>query len=109
MPTDPAPRPELLALLDAIKDNPDEDTPRLVLADWLDEQDNSLDAQRAKFIREHIAQWREQGVRATLLFGDPTCAALAQAWLGPVADLGGRFIRGLPMLTCYAPQLLASD
>jgi uncharacterized protein (TIGR02996 family) len=49
MPPDPptAPRPELVALLDAIKDNPDDDTPRLVLADWLDEQDNQLDAERA--------------------------------------------------------------
>jgi len=25
----PAPRPELLALLDAVKDHPDDDTPRL--------------------------------------------------------------------------------
>ena len=45
-PTAPS-RPELLALLDAIKDNPDEDTPRLVLADWLDEQGNELDSERA--------------------------------------------------------------
>ncbi len=47
MSTDPLapPRPELLALLDAVKDFPDDDTPRLMLADrasmfgdrvWLD-------------------------------------------------------------------------
>jgi uncharacterized protein (TIGR02996 family) len=42
MPSDPIapPRPELLALLDAVKDHPDEDTPRLVLADWLQEHDD---------------------------------------------------------------------
>jgi len=57
MPADPSrpPRPELLALLDAVKDNPDDDTPRLALADWLDEQGDPLDAERAKFIREDIA------------------------------------------------------
>jgi|SRR5579883_928884 len=51
-------RPELLALLDAVKDHPDDDTPRLVLADWLDEQDDPLDAERARFIREHITAVR---------------------------------------------------
>jgi uncharacterized protein (TIGR02996 family) len=45
----PPPRPELIALLDAVKDHPYDDTPRLVLADWLDEQDNELDAEREKF------------------------------------------------------------
>src|SRR5689334_7370825 len=40
------------ALLTAIRDHPDEDTPRLVYADWLDENATS-DAQRgrAEFIR----------------------------------------------------------
>jgi len=40
------------ALLAAIRDNPDEDTPRLVYADWLDENDQPA---RAEFIRKQIA------------------------------------------------------
>jgi uncharacterized protein (TIGR02996 family) len=31
------PRPERVALLNAVTDDPDDDTPRLVPADWLDE------------------------------------------------------------------------
>ena len=39
------------ALLAAIRDNPDEDTPRLIYADWLDEQGGEANAARAEFIR----------------------------------------------------------
>jgi uncharacterized protein (TIGR02996 family) len=40
-----------LALLAAILANPDEDTPRLVFADWLDEDGTGSNAARAEFIR----------------------------------------------------------
>lgn len=40
-------RPEVLAFLDA-REHPEDDTPRLVLADWLDEQGGSA---RAEFTR----------------------------------------------------------
>jgi uncharacterized protein (TIGR02996 family) len=39
------------ALLAAIYDNPEEDTPRLMYADWLDEQGGAANAARAEFIR----------------------------------------------------------
>jgi len=39
------------ALMAAIIANPDEDTPRLVLADWLDENGDEHDHGRAEFIR----------------------------------------------------------
>src|SRR5437870_2291421 len=39
------------ALLAAIRAQPDEDTPRLIFADWLDENDES---QRAAFVRAQI-------------------------------------------------------
>src|SRR5262245_14221810 len=39
------------ALLAAIWDQPHEDTPRLVYADWLDEQGDPAKAARAEFIR----------------------------------------------------------
>src|SRR5262245_37192027 len=45
------------ALLRAIIDNPDEDTPRLVYADWLDEQGGESNAARAEFIRIQIAEY----------------------------------------------------
>jgi uncharacterized protein (TIGR02996 family) len=40
-------RPEVLAFLDDIKRNPDDDTPRLILADWLEEHDDP----RGEFLR----------------------------------------------------------
>src|SRR5437660_872780 len=40
------------ALLQAIHDNPGDDTPRLVLADWLDEHDQP---QRAELLRLQVA------------------------------------------------------
>jgi uncharacterized protein (TIGR02996 family) len=44
--------PELLALLEAVKDQPDDDAPRLVLADWLEEHGQSAcERARATFIR----------------------------------------------------------
>src|SRR5215216_6655639 len=51
MPTDD-PRPENPALLAAIIAHPDEDTPRLMYADWLDENG---DPARAEFIRLQCA------------------------------------------------------
>lgn len=115
------PRSELLALLDAVKDHPDDDTPRLVLADWLDEQDNPLDAERAKFIREHIAAVRgtpaqflpteaeldaNRYARRGLVQSDEERAAaerlaeLLGRWLGRVqaTAYGASFHRGLPIL-----------
>lgn len=108
MPTDSlAPRPELLALLDAVKDNPDDDTPRLVLADWLDEQDNPLDAERAAFIRKNIADFHS---RSGSYFRTDEGDALAQRWLGPILSLGpANFARGLPLLYIEGPRLLKSD
>jgi uncharacterized protein (TIGR02996 family) len=44
------------ALLRAICDNPDEDTPRLAYADWLDEQGGESNEARAEFIRLQIAE-----------------------------------------------------
>jgi uncharacterized protein (TIGR02996 family) len=55
----PAPaRPELTALLEACKDAPDEDAPRLVLADWLEEHGGEADRARAAFIRLQLRPWR---------------------------------------------------
>ena len=114
----PAPRPELLALLDAIKDNPDEDTPRLVLADWLDEQGTELDAERAQFIRTDVAAAleKERGIKIPLRrpassdqYGEPD--ERTRRWLGPAADLVQRsgFERGLPSVCIHGLRLLRPD
>lgn len=126
MTTFPTPRPELVALLDAIKDNPDEDTPRLVLADWLDEQGNPLDADRAQFIRADVATALEQVKGVKVLLRLPSRSDeyrepddFARRWLGPIADLAHRcgFERGLPSVVVHGrrllnpevPKLLASE
>src|SRR5262245_27194895 len=47
-----APHPDLLAMLEAVKDHPDDDAPRLVLADWLEEYGRTeSEWARARFIR----------------------------------------------------------
>jgi uncharacterized protein (TIGR02996 family) len=45
------PRPEVLAFLRDAKENPRDDPPRLILADWLDENGDEIDRARAEFIR----------------------------------------------------------
>lgn len=44
----PPPRPDLIALLQTCKDDLDDDTPRLILADWLEDHGETA---RAEFIR----------------------------------------------------------
>lgn len=48
---DASPRPELLAFLSAVKADPDDDTAKLVLADWLQEQDDEADRARGEYVR----------------------------------------------------------
>lgn len=110
MPTPLAPpRPELLALLDAIKDHPDDDTPRLVLADWLDEQDNALDAERAAFIREQIAQASKPKRSMTAPVRRAT-ASLLRRWYGSLGDFAERgFHRGLPHLEVPPDSFLSPE
>jgi uncharacterized protein (TIGR02996 family) len=59
------------ALLAAIRANPDEDAPRLVFADWLQENGDLL---RAEFIRVQVelARLREAGRDLPYSFGDET-------------------------------------
>ncbi len=46
------------SLLATIAARPDDDLPRLVYADWLDERGANADVARAAFIREQIREWR---------------------------------------------------
>ncbi|MBM3983204.1 MAG: TIGR02996 domain-containing protein [Planctomycetes bacterium] len=104
------PRPELVALLDAIKDHTDDDTPRLVLADWLDEQDDPFDAARAKLIRKDIA--RAQGTAPPAANMELRVRAdLLRRCIAPLGDFatGGDFARGLPHITVHGARVLKPD
>src|SRR5262245_13440035 len=92
-------------LLEAILDQPDEDLPRLVYADWLDDHGDGLDRALAEFIRVSCAVGRAAP-------GDPHEADLARrkadlldahgwAWLGSLAeDVYARsYRRGLAVVT----------
>ena len=46
-----APRPEVRAFLDDVREHPDDDAPRLILADWLDDYGDEIDQARACLIR----------------------------------------------------------
>src|SRR4051812_5771442 len=66
--TPPPPRPEVMAFHDAIRDDPEDDTPRLVLADWLEEHGrDEADSARARFLRLGC----EVAKRPALGGGDP--------------------------------------
>src|SRR5262249_34181309 len=101
------------AFLEAIKDNPQDDTPRLVFADWLEDHE---EPERAQFIR---LQCRA----ASLDADDAERAGLAAAaldlwrrfrsvWLGPLEPLeaacGGPTTRGMLRLSINSQPLAAA-
>src|SRR5689334_14335378 len=85
----------------AIVANPDDDTHRLVLADWLDDQGDSA---RAEFIRAQCAlanlggtesEWLDHKIREQLLLAESRAAWLEDApkWTRQKVE---RFRRGFP-------------
>ena len=94
---DTSPRPELLALLAAVKAEPDEDTPKLALADWLQEQDDEADRARGEYVREVV---RYHGMKEDDLARydvSTRLTVLSQhynwAWFGPLLTAGFQFLR----------------
>ncbi len=97
------PRSELVSLLTAARMAPWEDTPRLIVADWLEENGDAADQARAAFVRQQVKR------SAKLKFGkrdrEPSreekrlLAAHKDAWLGglPSLDDGAdiNWVRGL--------------
>jgi uncharacterized protein (TIGR02996 family) len=81
------------AFLQAILDAPDDDTPRLVYADWLDEHG---DPERAEFIRVQceLARLRELDPQRVGLEakGRTLLAAAGTAWVGPLVGLTKEWI-----------------
>ena len=81
-----------LAVMAAIVANPDEDTPRLAFADWLQEHGDGHDRARAEHIRVQIdatrhefesAAWKRTMAKAVTIQ-----QAHGAAWLGPLRKLG---------------------
>ncbi len=106
------------ALYAAVCAQPDEDTPRLALADWLDEHGSKADAPRARFIRVQIGmtQHEEQSPAWRKLYAEErkllTALTRAKALIGPHLDkrvVGGVWYeRGfLADVRVYAKRFLA--
>jgi uncharacterized protein (TIGR02996 family) len=80
------------ALLEAIRAEPEDDASRLVYADWLEEHGH---AERAELVRVQVAIERD-GPGAPLLARErDLLTRRAAEWLGPLADAGLRFDRGM--------------
>jgi uncharacterized protein (TIGR02996 family) len=90
-------RPEVIAFLQAIKDEPDDDTPRLVLADWLEERGDP----RSELLRVQVELARLPADAPQFRMLVPREQRLlrehADTWLGPLARLvsGWKPERGL--------------
>jgi uncharacterized protein (TIGR02996 family) len=88
----PAPRPELLALIAAVKAEPDDLTARLVLADWLQDQPDPADVARGEWVRTLVERDRvpEGYMRRSDLYH--RARALwnqhREAWAGPLLAAG---------------------
>jgi uncharacterized protein (TIGR02996 family) len=95
------PRPEVLALLSAAKETPDDDTPRLVLADWLEENGDRHDAARGELIRVQCDRVRlpSGAARARALRRERALLRRHRdAWFGRLVNFGAGeevFDRGL--------------
>jgi uncharacterized protein (TIGR02996 family) len=92
---DASPRPELLTLLAAVKAEPEDDTAKLVLADWLEEQDHEADRARGEYLREAVRYHRMDAADPTRtdVLGrlDSLWQRHSGEWLGPLPAAGFRF------------------
>jgi uncharacterized protein (TIGR02996 family) len=121
----PKPRGERAVLLKAICDEPEEDTPRLVYADWLDEHAGSeADRARAEFIRLQVAEeaarprtWREcrewakrekELYRAHRLAWEAELPEHPQVFIITGTEYAGDYKRGFPYFVSVhsAPEFL---
>jgi uncharacterized protein (TIGR02996 family) len=102
----------VLALLDAARETPEDDTPRMILADWLDRHGDAHEVARAEFIRlqcrvENMAD--DDSAAEELWCRTAQLAADHEAfWLGsiPRCVRSWQFRRGLLDLTVTSRQLL---
>jgi uncharacterized protein (TIGR02996 family) len=106
---------EVRSFFHAIKGNPDDDTPRLIFADWLQERGNDADDARGEFLRLNVLRHR-------LSPDDPTYDLLKRreaelfteyrwTWLGPLVDAvkSWTFERGMIQITGEAEHLTTPE
>jgi uncharacterized protein (TIGR02996 family) len=77
----PQGRPQLLALLQTCKQQPEDDTPRLVLADWLEEYGDEADRHWAELIRLQLGPASMESARRV----GALCREWGERWLGGIA------------------------
>lgn len=106
--------PEIRNFFRAIKETPDDDTPRLIFADWLQERGDAASAARGEFLRLNVLRHR-------LTPNDPHHDALKRReaqivtqhqweWLGPLADAARwSYQRGMIQLTARAAKILTRE
>jgi uncharacterized protein (TIGR02996 family) len=101
------------ALLIETRLHPDDDVPRLVLADWLDENGDEADRARAELIRVQCQLPRTRGaLRADLEWRERTLWwDNVETWLGPIyeASTGFQFRRGLATIDLHGGRLADED
>src|SRR5947208_5706385 len=87
----PPSRPEVIAFLREAKENPDDDTPRLILADWLEDRGDP----RGEFVRLQATHKQHERAKAI--------SELHKAeWLGELTQKGMiHFYRGLAEVTVH--------
>src|SRR5947209_19860439 len=82
------PRPEVRAFLEDVREHPDEDGPRLILAYGLDDFGDEADRARAELIRVQCALARPgRGPGLLRRRQGELLRQYAEDWLGPLAHL----------------------
>jgi uncharacterized protein (TIGR02996 family) len=107
--------PEARSFFRAIKENPDDDSPRLILADWLQERGDAAMSARGEFLRLKVLRHR-------LSPKDPSYDLLKRregelftehrwTWLGPLVDAAKAwtFERGMIQITARAGNFLTPE
>jgi uncharacterized protein (TIGR02996 family) len=107
--------PEVRIFFRDIKEHPDDDTPRLIFADWLEEHGDAATAARGEFLRSRV-------LRHQLPTDDPSYDVLKRRegelfttyrwrWLGPLADQARfwEFERGLVQVWAQAEKVLTAE
>jgi uncharacterized protein (TIGR02996 family) len=104
------PRPEVLAFLEAVKADAEDDVPRLILADWLEERGDP----RGEFLRVQCqlaaGEWGGPQDRALARRQRGLLAQYGETWTAPLAPflLDRHFWRGLLRVNLKASGLLAA-
>jgi uncharacterized protein (TIGR02996 family) len=111
----PCQRPELLGLLQACKEKPEDDGPRLILADWLDDHSRGpADEARVRAIRAGVEAGRlpEGDERRRSLEDEARKLFVTHEneWLGPLVPFCGRWYsaieRGMLHVTARGGEIL---